>query len=139
LFPLVEGTHVLALAFSVGTVIWFDLRLIGVWMPHQPVSRVFGALKPWMLSGFAVMFTTGALLFMSLATSAYAHLYFRIKMALLVLAGLNVAVFTFTVDRRRHEWDAAPIPPLQARIAGLVSLVLWAGIIAAGRIMAYTL
>ena len=69
-FPLVEGTPVLALAFSVGTIIWFDLRLLGVWMRHQPVSRVFGSLKLWMLGGFAVMFVTGALLFTSLATSA---------------------------------------------------------------------
>jgi len=139
LFPLVEGTHVLALAFSVGTVIWFDLRLLGVWMQHQPVSRVFAGLKPWMLGGFAVMFATGALLFSSLATSAYVHPYFRIKIALLALAGLNVAVYTLTIDRRRYEWDDASTPPLQARIAGLVSLVLWAGVIAAGRIMAYTL
>jgi hypothetical protein len=138
-FPLVEGAHVLALAFSVGTIIWFDLRLLGVWMPHQPVSRVFGSLKPWMLGGFAVMFVTGALLFTSLATSACVHPYFQIKIVLLVLAGLNVAFYTFTIDRRRHQWDEAPTPPVQARIAGLVSLVLWAGVIAAGRIMAYTL
>jgi len=139
LFPLVETTHVLALAFSVGTVIWFDLRLLGVWMRHQPVSRVFAGLKPWMLGGFAVMFVTGALLFTSLATSAYVHPYFRIKMLLLALAGLNVAIYTLTVDRRRFEWDEASTPPLAARLAGLVSLVLWAGVIAAGRIMAYTL
>ena len=123
----------------VGTIIWFDLRLLGVWMRHQPVSRVFGSLKPWMLGGFAVMFVTGALLFTSLATSACVHPYFQIKIVLLVLAGLNVAFYTFTIDRRRHQWDEAPTPPVPARIAGLVSLVLWAGVIAAGRIMAYTL
>jgi hypothetical protein len=139
MFPLVESTHVLALAFSVGTVAWFDMRLLGVWMRHQPVSRVFGDLKPWMLGGFAVMLATGALLFMALATAAYVHPYFRIKVLLLTLAGLNVAVFSLTIDRRRYEWDQAPTPPLRARIAGFVSLLLWAGVIAAGRIMAYTL
>jgi hypothetical protein len=139
MFPIIEGTHVLALAFSVGTVIWFDLRLLGLWMRDQPVSRVFAGLKPWMIGGFAVMFVTGALLFASLATSAYVHPYFRIKIALLALAGLNIAVYTFTIDRRRYEWDTAPMPPRQARIAAVVSLVLWAGVIAAGRIMAYTL
>jgi hypothetical protein len=34
------------------------------------------------------------------------------------------------------EWGKAPIPPMQARIAGFISIVLWAGVIAAGRIMA---
>lgn len=139
MFPIIEGAHVLALAFSVGTVIWFDLRLIGVWMPHRSVSDVFRQFRPWMIGGFTVMFITGGLLFMSLATSAYQHTYFRIKILLLLLAGLNVAIFHLTIDRRRAEWDRAPVPPLQARIAGIVSIVLWAGIIAAGRIMAYTL
>ena len=59
--------------------------------------------------------------------------------ALLLLGGLNVALFHLTIDRRRAEWDALQPPPLQARVAGIVSLVLWFAIIAAGRIMAYNL
>ena len=137
LFPILEGTHVIGLALSVGTVMWFDLRLLGVTMRNQPVSEVFGQLKPWMLSGFSIMFLTGSLLFSSVAVDAYSNTSFRVKMLVLLLSGLNILVFHSTVDRRRHEWDKAPIPPLQARLAGLLSLILWMSVIVAGRLFAY--
>jgi hypothetical protein len=138
-YPFIEGSHVLGLALSVGTIIWFDLRLMGVAMRGEPVSGVFAQLRPWILSGFAVMFVTGGLLFATRATEAFNSVYFRAKLALLVIGALNVVIFHLTIDRRRHEWDDAATPPLQARVAGFVSLVLWLAIIAAGRVMAYNL
>jgi hypothetical protein len=58
-------------------------------------------------------------------------------MVLLALVGLNALIFHLTVYRRAAEWDDLPRAPLRARLAGLVSLVLWIGIIAAGRSIAY--
>jgi hypothetical protein len=138
-FPYVEGTHVLALSLSVGTVAWFDLRLLGAAMRSRPVSEVFESVRGWMFAGFGLMFATGALLFAAHATKAYESWSFRAKVALLVLAGLNTLVFHFTIDRSRLEWNAAPVPPLAARMAGLMSLVLWLSVIAAGRMFAYDL
>ena len=138
-FPFIEGTHVLSLGLSVGTIMWFDLRLLGLVMPDEPVSEIFNQVKPWMLTGFVLMFTTGGLLFWSYAAKCYGSAYFRAKIALLLLAGLNVLLFHLTVDRRRAGWDKAPVPPVQARVAGFVSLVLWLSIIAVGRLMAYHL
>ena len=137
-YPLIEGTHVLGLALSVGTIMWFDLRLLGVSMRRDTVSNVFAQVQPWMLTGFAIMFVTGSLLFTARAEDAYNSTYFRIKAGLLVLGALNVIIFHTTVDRQRSQWDAGR-PPVRARVAGLISLVLWFGIIAAGRIMAYNL
>src|ERR1044071_10186871 len=74
-FPYVEGAHVLSLSLSVGTVLWFDLRLLGVAMRRRPVSEVFQDVKPWMFAGFAIMFFSGALLFAAHATKAYASGY----------------------------------------------------------------
>ena len=138
-YPLIEGSHVLGLALSVGTVMWFDLRLAGVAWKKSPVSAVFSQLRPIMLTGFGIMFVTGALLFSARASEAFSSSYFRIKMALLVLGGLNLALFHVTIDRRRAEWDMDDPPPLGARVAGVVSLFLWFAVIAAGRIMAYNL
>jgi hypothetical protein len=138
-YPFVEGSHVMALALSVGAVVWFDLRLLGWTMREDRVSEVFEQVRPWMFAGFAVMFVTGALLFATRATDAYASPYFRLKLSLLVLGAVNIVVFHTTVDRSRHEWDTDERPPLRARLAGGASLVLWFSIIAAGRIMAYNL
>jgi hypothetical protein len=138
-FPVVETLHVLGLAFSVGTVMWLDLRLMGVSMRNYTVTETFQFVKPWMVAGFALMMVTGVLLFWAHALRCYESVYFRIKIVLLVLAGLNLAVFHRAIDRRRAVWDAWPEPPIQARLAGLASLLLWLGIVAAGRLMAYTL
>jgi hypothetical protein len=138
-FPYVEGAHVLGLALSVGTVVWFDLRLLGATMRTRPVEEVFRNLKGWMIAGFSLMFLSGALLFTAHAAKAYANNYFRAKIALIVLAGVNTAIYHLTIDRSRSEWSEAAVPPLGARAAGLVSLVLWFSVIAAGRIFAYDL
>src|SRR5687767_3210131 len=138
-FPILETTHVLGLAFSVGTVFWFDLRLLGVGLRRYSVSETFGYLRPWMLGGFALMMITGAILFWAHALQAYGSGYFRVKLVLLFLAYGNIAAFHLTIDRRRAEWDDMPVPPLRVRFAGAASLVLWFGIVAVGRLMAYTL
>jgi hypothetical protein len=139
LFPIVEGTHVLALALSVGTLLIVDLRLAGVLMRREPVSRVSNQLMPWSAAGFAIMFFTGALLFWSQALKAYGSIFFRIKLLFLLLAGMNALVFELTLRRTIATWDTAETPPLRARMAGVLGIVLWAGVIAAGRTMAYNL
>jgi uncharacterized protein DUF6644 len=138
-FPIVEGIHVISLAFSVGLVMWFDLRLAGLILKDQPVSAVFRPIRPFMLTGFGIMFVTGVMLFWALALRCYSSPFYWIKMALLLLAGINIGIYHLTIDRRQTEWDTMRIPPVRARIAGLVSLTLWVGIIAAGRLMAYFL
>jgi ABC-type multidrug transport system fused ATPase/permease subunit len=138
-FPYIEGTHVLALALSVGMIIWFDLRLAGVLFRSRPVSEVFNQLRPYFLIGFPIMFISGGLLFTAHATQCYSSNYFRVKIFLIFLAGLNILIFHSTIDRRRDQWDKTPFPPLQARLAGVLSLVFWVSIIAAGRLFAYYL
>jgi len=138
-FPIVEGTHVLALALSVGILVVIDLRLAGVLMRRQPVSQISNQLMPWSLAGFAIMFVTGALLFWSQAVKAYGSIFFRIKIALLILAGINALVFELTLRRTVADWDHDETPPFRARLAGVLGIVLWAGVIAAGRTMAYNL
>ena len=138
LFPLIEGIHVLALSLSIGLVVITDLRLIGVVMRNRPASEIWSQFFPWMMSGFAVMFLTGSLLFWSHAVSAYNSTAFRTKLVLLIFSGLNAAIYHVTIYRKLDQWDTLPIPPLQARLAGWTSLILWAGVITMGRIMAYT-
>jgi heme/copper-type cytochrome/quinol oxidase subunit 4 len=138
-FPIIESTHVLALSLSVGTLLWMDLRLTGLGMKNQPVSKVTRSLLPWSLIGFIIMFITGILLFWCQALKAYNSIFFRIKVVLLLAAGINALVYHTTVFLRMDEWDKAPVPPLGARVAGWCSMIFWMGIIVAGRTMAYNL
>jgi len=85
-FPIVVAVHILGLTLSVGTLLWVDLRLLGVALQRARVSEVYRSLAPWFLVGFALMLASGATLFAAFATSAYANFWFRMKMAALVLA-----------------------------------------------------
>ena len=135
-FLVVLTVHVLTLAVFVGTAMMIDLRLLGVTMRRVPVSEVMERLVPWSGAGLLLMLTSGALLFYAAPLVRYQNIFFRLKMAALVLALLNAWLFRRTVYRRIADWDRDPVPPRQARLAGALSLVLWVIIITAGRMMA---
>jgi hypothetical protein len=137
-FPMIEGSHLLGIALSVGALCWFDLRLIGLAFQRQAVSQVWKQVMPFALAGFVLMFLTGALLFWAEARTAYHSVHFWIKLALLALAGMNALAFEMTKSRSMAVWDEAPVPPVPVRVAGYLSLALWTAIIVTGRTMAYT-
>jgi hypothetical protein len=136
-FPIIESIHVLGIVLLVGSVALLDLRLLGFIMKNEPVSRISRSVLRWTWSGFAVMFTTGLLLSIAEAADNYSNLAFRIKLVLLFLVGLNPLIFHLTIFRSVNSWDIAPIAPWRARAAAWSSLVLWGGIVVAGRMIAY--
>jgi hypothetical protein len=136
-FLVVLTIHVLTLSVFVGTALMIDLRLLGVTMMRVPASQVIARLVPWSAAGLILMMTSGALLFYAAPLVRYQNVFFRMKMATLVLALLNAWLFHRTVYRRIDDWDRDTVPPWHARLAGGLSLVLWVVIIAAGRMMAY--
>lgn len=137
MYPLIESTHVLAITLFVGLALMLDLRLLGVSFKNVPVSEFLDRVLPWTKVGFVVMITTGFLLFYAIPVRNYQNIFFRIKVVLLLLAGLNVWVFHWRVERKVADWDIDPIPPTGARAAAVFSIVLWACIVVAGRMIAY--
>jgi len=136
-FLLVLMIHVLTLSVFVGTAAMIDLRLLGKTMTRVPVSQVVTRLLPWSEAGFLVMVVTGTLLFYAAPVARYENVFFRLKMAALLIAVINVWVFRRTIYRRIGEWDLDPVPPRRVRMVGALSLILLAIIITAGRMMAY--
>ena len=80
-FPTIESIHVLALAFSVGTILLVDLRLMGLLFRRIRASDLIDQLEPWAIGGFTAMFVSGLLLFYAEPLKAYTTLAFRIKMS----------------------------------------------------------
>ena len=138
-FPIIEATHVLALAISVGLLLWFDIRLLGWGMKHQPISQIHKQIMPYAFFGFLVMFVSGVLLFWSEPEKCYLSGFFRVKVLFLVLAGLNAGIFELATKKTIEDWDKYPIPPTRARMAGLISIISWTAVIVAGRATAYNL
>jgi len=137
--PLVETIHVLTLTLFLGFAVMLDMRLLGVVLKRRRMSEVLAQFNPWLFGGFAVMIVSGLLLFCGDPISFWTTTFFKVKMVMLVLAGLNVLIFNATIGRKVAEWDLNTSTPGAAKVAALVSLVLWVLIIAAGRGIAYAL
>ncbi len=137
LFPVIETVHVLSISLLVGTAAIVDLRLLGMALRDEKVSDVVGQIEPLAWWGFAVMFVSGFLLFWSEAEKSYGNTAFRVKLLLLLLAGLNPLIFHATIYRSVTVWNDAPVAPRQARVTAILSLTLWGAIIVAGRAIAY--
>ena len=136
-YPLIESTHVLALMLFVGLLAMVDLRMLGWAFRETPVSALTGRLLPWAVVGFVVMVSTGLLLFYAIPVRTAHSIWFRVKVILLIGAGLNAWWFHQRVSKDRPQWDAAPRPPSGVRLSAALSLSMWAGVIVVGRMIAY--
>ncbi len=137
LYPLIEAAHVLAIALFVGTIAMVDLRLLGVAFKTVPVSQMTRRILPWTVAGFVLMTATGLILFYAIPVRTYHSLWFRFKIAFMIVAAANVWFFHRRIERDRERWDEAPRPPLGARLSAAISLVSWAAVIVTGRMIAY--
>ena len=138
-FPWVECVHVLALTLVIGSIAIVDLRLLGLASRDRGVAQTTASVLPvtWTAFGFAV--ASGGLLFASNATT-YAHnFYFQVKMALIALAGINMAVYHLFLNRGADTWQTPALTPLRARVVGGLSLCLWIAIAAFGRWIGFTI
>jgi hypothetical protein len=136
-FPAIESIHSLALSVIFWPAAILDLRLIGVAMRRRAVSEVAAQFLPWVWTGFVAMVLSGVVLFAAEAVKCYNSPFFRVKVILLGVAGLNALVFHYTVFPHVEAWDKDSATPWRARLAGACSLAVWIGVVAMGRGLAY--
>ena len=137
-WPILEGSHLLGLGISAGTIAISDLRMMGLIFKKESASEVFHEMLPWTIAGFVVMVITGTLLLWSEPVKCYESIWFRIKVLFLFVAGINAYVFhSSNVYKKMAEWELAPNPPRAAKLAGVLSLISWGLVIIAGRTTAY--
>ncbi len=126
-YPTILTLHTVGLAIVVGVNAVVDLRLLGT-APRIPIASL-RAFFPIMWWGFAINFASGLLLFMADATTKSGQRVFYVKLALITVALIVARVMS---KRLHQQGEAATLRPLAA-----LSLLLWAGAIVAGRLMAY--
>jgi len=137
MYPLVESVHVIGIALFVGTIAMVDLRLLGRAFPGTPVSEMTARILPWTVAGFVIVTITGLLLFYAIPVRTFHSVWFRLKVVLILMAGLNIFMFHQRVQRDRERWDRDAVPPLGARVCATISLAAWALVIVSGRMIAY--
>jgi hypothetical protein len=138
-FTTVEVIHVFAIAFMIGTIMIVDLRLLGFGSRKRAFTEFSRLLLPFTWVAFAIAVIAGAILFISRPMEYFGNPVFWTKMALIALAGINMAVFEFITVRGVRDWDLANTPPLAARLAGGISITCWLLVLFCGRLIGFTL
>jgi len=131
-FPLIETIHILALTVLLGGILLMDLRMLGIGIRRIPVARMQNQLASYINVSLVVGIVTGFLLFISEALKAYDNQAFRPKITLLAMA----TIFHYTAHSKATS-SATPGGPGWAKIAAVVSIVLWFGVGAAGRAIGF--
>jgi hypothetical protein len=137
--PVVEATHVLAAVLLFGTVLIVDLRLLGLVDSSRAFTRMSRETLrlTWLAFGASVI--TGSLMFTTSPQTYFYNAAFQWKALALLGAGLNMALFQLLTSRSATAWDENRRPPPNAaRVAGVVSILLWAAVVLLGRWIGFT-
>ena len=138
-FPWVFVVHVISMCLFAGTILMMDLRLLGVGHMQTPFSQVQRRLFPWQMAGMLLSSVTGVALVFGNPFNYLTNIIFWVKMLGIAIAGLNALAFHFITEYTLVDWDTGPTPPFGAKLAGALSILLWANVIMAGRLMPYAL
>jgi hypothetical protein len=135
-YPIIGGIHLLAIALFGGMLLAVDLRLLGWGMKSSSVADVVGQLRRWKQFGFVVVVASGVLIAWAEPLKLYHSKSFWIKMVLFLLVLVHALVFR-RVYGNPARLDEAPSMPADAKLAAALSLVLWAGLVFSGRLIAF--
>jgi hypothetical protein len=136
LYPAANVGHIVSLVFFVGAVAVMDVRLLGglaMTAPGPLLSRARG----FAVAALVGMAVTGFVLFSAEASHLAVNPVFQLKAALVGAGLVNVALYEFMARREVEKLPPGAIMPARARIAGLLSLVIWVAVAACGRGIAY--
>ena len=136
LYPAVEIVHILGFVMLVGSVVMFDLRVLGL-SRQVSVRGLARHLLPWSLAALVLIVPTGLLMFSAHASDFISNRAFQLKMGLLLAAGINAAIFHTGPYQGVARWDTNERAPAGARFSVALSIAIWVSIIACGRLLAY--
>jgi hypothetical protein len=135
--PTVQTVHIISIAILLTSVYVVSFRLIGITRGAQPLAVVIAKSTPWVWITLCVLLGTGILLTITEPARELLNWVFRVKMLLVAaLAGILLVVQIRT--RRSSEyWTESATRRLAARAIGIAAVIIGAGIVTAGRWIAY--
>jgi hypothetical protein len=136
-YPIVLSTHLTCIALFGGMILMTNLRLLGLTFKSLTITETVTSLRPWKRGGGVVMIATGLLLAACEAEKYAPNPYFWTKMATLGLIGVHALIFRPIVYNQTEELDRSAVIPAKAKVAAILSLVLWTTMFTMGRLIAY--
>jgi hypothetical protein len=134
IWPIFESLHFAGLCLLFGGISVVDIRLLG-FFPSVPVSSVLRVL-PIAFVGLGINLVTGTAMFVTNPDRYWGNPGFKIKMGVIVVAGLNALLFAYLEKRRLVAVGPVGAEQTTATVRGLaaLSLVLWTSVILLGRL-----
>jgi hypothetical protein len=134
-FTACETLHFMGLTILIGALMIIDLRGLGLFkrMPFGEVHK----LVPFAIGAFIVQLATGVCFVFQGPQPYFDNLSFRVKMVLVLLAGINALVFEVLVFRPYKAGDIAVETAPITRFTCLASILMWFGVLMAGRLIPY--
>jgi hypothetical protein len=136
LYPAVEIVHIVGIGLLFGSIAVLDLRLLG-FSRRVSAKRLASHVLPWTTAAFLLIVPSGLMMFTAHAADFIASGVFAVKMGLILLAGVNAAMFHMGAFRSVDSWDLDAAPPAAVRATAATSLAAWIAVIACGRLLAY--
>jgi hypothetical protein len=136
LYAATEIAHSVGFILLVGAVFFFDLRVLGL-VKALSVSALARLLLPWSWGALLVIVPTGLAMYAVNADVLLESGVFKLKMGLLLAAGLNAIFFLTGPYQSVKRWDVGTPAPLAAKLSAVASIFLWLGVISCGRLLAY--
>jgi Family of unknown function (DUF6644) len=135
--PTVQTVHILSIAAVMSSVLMIDLRLIGFLGRDQSLARVSDRFRPVIWWTLPILLATGIIMITGEPARSLESPVFQLKMALLVAAMLTTLIYQIPLGRDPLFWELASGRRVGARVIAVLSLLLWTGIVFAGRWIAY--
>lgn len=136
LYPTVQVLHIVGIVLLVGSIILFDVRLVGL-SRRISVKNLARHTLPIAKIGFILSIVSGFLLFSAHATDWISNPLFIIKSLLILLSIVNIFIFHTKFMVAVPTWKDDAIPPIAVRVIGWFSMVVWLLVVTAGRFLAY--
>ena len=138
IIPTVQTIHILAISVVMAAIVMVDLRLIGVAMRGQPAAIVARRFLPWVWYALVVLLLSGAILITGEPGRSLLNPAFILKMSLLAAVIVITALLQRSLRNTSPFWELAPGTRVASSAIAVISLMLWIGILFAGRWIAYT-
>ncbi|MEE2775689.1 MAG: DUF6644 family protein [Acidobacteriota bacterium] len=136
--PITQALHILGIAVVMASAVMIDLRLLGIAVPSQQVGEMIRRLMPWTWWALLANFLTGIPFVLARPGRYFLNPVFGWKVAFLVPA----VILAFVIWRQNRGddgyWEASSARRASAKVIAGVSVVLWIGVVMAGRWIAYS-
>ncbi|HLG80725.1 MAG TPA: DUF6644 family protein [Bradyrhizobium sp.] len=137
IIPTLQTIHILCVAIAFSSAVLVDLRIFRLFERDEPLREVMRRFLPPIWPVLAILLITGSLLIIGEPRRSLVNTTFYLKMALLIVAIVLTATLQRTVlaspgafeDRSRR---------LSGQLLATLSVLVWCGILFAGRWIAYT-